>query len=123
MEIREYRSSESILKGLKQKLEEIKDICKSYYKRDLSIYRYYADYEAFNLAEVDMCETKLFGRVIYTNKEHRNILRAQFESSNNRRLSVHVYDSVIYPIIKEEITKFAEEYNEDIKSVNFIKNF
>lgn len=120
VEIKECKSSDFILRSVKTKILEINDKLRLYYKNELSFYTYPVVSETIFVAENIQDNTTIFGKIIHTSIHYRDIFRVRFI---DRNLEITIVDPVIYPIVKEEFTKFVEEYKEDIKSVCFIKDF
>ena len=120
MEIKECRSSNFILGAIKQKVIEMADKFRSYYKNELSYHCYIYSRHIIYVSENIVHETTIFGKVVYKNIEHRDILTIRL---NDRNLEITIIDPIIYSIVKEEFTKFAEDYKDDIKSICFLKDF
>jgi len=122
MQIKECKSQDLIMKEIKQKLIEIIDKIKSDYKNDLIVYRKFPNWNTCYLAEITISQTKIFGKVIYEDKESKDILTV---SLNGRELIINIIDpsEFIYPLAKEEFTKFAENNGNSIDTIIFTKDF
>jgi len=119
MEIKECRSHEFMFEAIKHKLECIKLKVETDYTNDLIIYKHECG-SCWYLAQNIPGETKLFGIVVHKYKTPKNLVEV---SLNDGILKVFIIESFISYIVKKELTNFAEEYKENIKRVNFIKNF
>jgi len=123
MEIKECKSSNIIIEEMKQKLTKIGEIVKSEYKKTLCVY--HPDYwnGTHVLAQMEKEQIKLFNKIIIaTHPYYKDMVRASF---NERKLEITIMDSseFLYPIVKEEFTKFSEENKNSIKSLCFVKDF
>lgn len=119
MEIKECKSSNLISQEIKQKMEEIKDKIKSNYNKKLKIYSWgYGQ----TLAECTLIPFKIFEIEIDRYEDLKDIFGVRFYE---RKLEITIIDQseFVYPLVKEEFTKFAENNKDSIRTVCFIKDF
>ena len=119
MEIKECRSQKFIFCAIKQKLEDILDLIEPDYKNELVVYKYnYGN--TYYLAQSIIGQTKIFGIVIHEYRTPKDLAEVCIDEGI---LKVLIIDPFLYPIMKKEFTDFAEIHKENIKKVNFIKDF
>lgn len=119
MEIKECKNEDFILKVIKQTMIDIAEKVKSNYKNRLDVYRFL--YDAYELAEAKTYEVKIFGITLEKTTIHTdNKLIVSYE---DRILKVHIIDPVICSIVRDEFTKLAETYENNIKTLCFEQDF
>jgi len=115
MEIKECKSTNIILDEIRLIYKEICEKIKSNYTLELTTERGWA-----SISQKEMINAKLFGIVIDKWTDYIDIVHTEF---SNRDLKITIYDKFVYEIVKEEITKYAEENKNSIKTLCFIRDF
>lgn len=119
MEIKECKSSNSIIREIKQKLLEIGEKIKENYSVKLCTYICCRDTNI--LAQFNERKILIFDTSFYV-----DMVKVSFyEINGERKLEITIIDpsEFLYSIVKEEFTKFAEMNKNSIRSVCFIKDF
>ncbi len=122
MEFNEIESSENIKRSIQMAiLPRIKLYIQEMYKDEVcisSVETYYIIRPCLYVKE-EISEKILFYKLKRENK--RMLVMA--DVSDTLEIKVWVYDSIIYPVVRNEFERFGKEHTESITKITMIKKF